>query len=190
MGSADELPRAEHALHRLRRSPRRPLPLLPRPGAAVEPLRHPLRRRHGPHVRRLQPAAGQGHRSRAGHGAARPRRLRLRLPPGHPGQGARCGARRAAGRVAVERGHLRHRAGVRAAAAAHALAPAARGPALRRPDAARAAQGHPELPAARRPARSRRSTGPRTCRPLASGRANWSARCSPTRRSTRPTWSN
>ena len=54
------------------------------------------------------------------------RRLRLRLPPGHPGQGVRRGARRAAGRVAVERRHLRHRPGLRGAAPAHAVAPAAR----------------------------------------------------------------
>ena len=41
-----------------------------------------------------------------------------------------------AGGVAVERRHLRHRPGLRAAAAAHAGPPAARGPRLRRPDAA------------------------------------------------------
>ena len=57
VGPADELPRAEHPLHRLRRPPRRPLPLLPRPGRAGQPPRHPLRRRHGPPVRRLQPGA-------------------------------------------------------------------------------------------------------------------------------------
>ena len=55
-----------------------------------------------------------------GHGHARlvprpvpqgARRLRLRLPPGAPGQGARRRPGRAAGRRPVERGHLRHRAG-------------------------------------------------------------------------------
>jgi hypothetical protein len=55
--------------------------------------------------------------------------------------------------LAVERRHLRLRPGLRGAAAAHALAPAARGPPVRRPDADRAAQGDPELPAAGRPAR-------------------------------------
>ena len=102
-------------------------------------------------------AARQGHRPRARHGRPRPGRQRLRLPPGHPGQGARRRARRAAGGVAVERRHLRHRPGVRGAAAAHARPPAARGPAVRRPDAARAAQGHPQLPAPGRPRRPRRS---------------------------------
>ena len=63
------------------------------------------------------------------------RRLRLRLPPGHPGQGVRRAAGHPAGGVAVERRHLRHRPGLRAAAAAHAGPPAARGPRLRRPDA-------------------------------------------------------
>ena len=64
-----------------------------------------------------------------------PGRLRLRLPPGHPGQGVRRAARHPAGRVALQRRHLRHRPGLRAAAAAHAGPPAARGPRLRRPDA-------------------------------------------------------
>ena len=54
----------------------------------------------------------------------------------------------------VERRHLRQRAGVRRPAAADACAPAARGAALRRPDAARAAQGDPQLPAPSRPRRS------------------------------------
>ena len=61
-----------------------------------------------------------------------------------------------AGGVAVQRRHLRHRAGVRGAAAADARPPAARGPRLRRADAPRAAQGDPELPAPRRPRRARR----------------------------------
>ena len=120
VGPADELPRAEHALHRLRRPPRRPLPLPPRPGRAGEPLRHPLRRRHGPAVRRLQPHPRRRHRPRAGDRRAAPRRQRLRVPPGDPGQGPRRGARDAAGGVAVQPRHLRQRAGVRGPAAAHA----------------------------------------------------------------------
>ena len=80
-------------------------------------------------------------------------RLRLRLPPGDPGQGVRRRAGRAAGGVAVERRHLRHRPGLRGAAAADAVAPAARGPRLRRPHAHRAPQGDPELPQAGRPRR-------------------------------------
>ena len=52
VGSADELPRAEHPLHRLRRPPRRALSLLPRPCGALQPAGDQVRRRHGPHVRR------------------------------------------------------------------------------------------------------------------------------------------
>ena len=37
------------------------------PAVLNSPLRHPLRRRHGPHVRRVQPADRQGHRARPGH---------------------------------------------------------------------------------------------------------------------------
>ena len=47
----------------------------------------------------------------------------------------------------LQRRHLRHRPGVRAAAAAHARAPAGRGARVRRPDAGRAAQGDPGVPA-------------------------------------------
>ena len=95
---------------------------------------------------------------------ARSRRQRLRVPPGDPGQGARRRPRDPAGGVAVERRHLRQRAGVRGAAAAAARPPAARGPRLRRADAARAAQGDPELPAPRRPRRARRPVERRTSR--------------------------
>ena len=148
VGTPDELPRAEHALHRLRLPPRRPLPLLPRSGGARRAASAPAtsatwtacstptadgRRTVTDHVRATVPA--------------RPGRQRLRLPPGHAGQGARRRARHAAGGVALERRHLRHRPGVRGAAAADARPSAARGPRLRRPDAARAAQGHPQLPA-------------------------------------------
>ncbi len=53
-------------------------------------------------------------------------------------------------------GHVRHRTGLRGAAAADARPPAPRGAALLDADAARAPQGDPELPAPRRPARPRR----------------------------------
>ena len=53
---------------------------------------------------------------------------RLRLPPGHPGQGARRRPRHAAGGVALQRRRLRHRAGVRGVADPAARPPAARGP--------------------------------------------------------------
>ena len=66
------------------------------------------------------------------------------------------------GRDAVERRHLRHRPGVRGAAAAHARASAARGADVRAADARRAAQGHPVVPRPRRPARPRRRVDRRT----------------------------
>ena len=59
--------------------------------------------------------------------------------------------------VAVQRRHLRQRSVVRGAAAAPAGPPAARGPRLRRADAARAAQGDPQLPAAGRHRRAGRA---------------------------------
>ena len=74
---------------------------------------------------------------------------------------------------------------LRGAAAAHAGAPAARGPALRRPDAARAPQGDPELPAARRPARPWRPLESTTWRPPATDTASSSSGCSARRRSSR-----
>ena len=55
-----------HPLHRLRRPPRRPLPLLPRPGRAQLAARHPLRRRHGPAVRHLRRAAPDRCRTTSG----------------------------------------------------------------------------------------------------------------------------
>ena len=154
VGPAHGLPRAVDPLHRLRPAPPRPLPLLPRPrGARVEP-RRPLRRRHGPHVRRLRRAGARA--ARSGSAAATPRSRatptsstasRSRPRPSTPVRG------HAARRVAVQRRHLRHRPGLRGAAAAHAGPPAARGPALRRDDAHRAAQGDPVVPQAGRPGR-------------------------------------
>ena len=72
------------------------------------------------------------------------RRLRLRPPPGHPGEGARRRARPAAGRVALEHRHLRDRPVLRAAPAADAIAPAPRSPPVRvddpRPSCARSSR--------------------------------------------------
>ena len=62
-------------------------------------------------------------------------RLRLRLQADDQGEGVRRGPRHAARGDAVERRHLRHRPGVRGAAAAHARASAARGARLRGDDA-------------------------------------------------------
>ena len=53
-------------------------------------------------------------------------RLRLRLQADDQGEGVRRGPRHPARGHAVERRHLRHRSGLRGAAAAHARAPAAR----------------------------------------------------------------
>ena len=88
------------------------------------------------------------------------RRLRLRLQADDQGEGVRRGARHAARGDAVERRHLRHRPGLRGAAAAHARPPAARGPPLRRPDAHGAAQGRPVVPHPGRPARAGRRLEP------------------------------
>jgi thymidylate synthase ThyX len=120
--------------------------------------RHPLRRRHRPDLRRLQPrvdAVTEHVRSTVVRG---PDDSEFVYRTGHPGQGARRHTRDPAGGAAVERRDLRHRSGVRGAAVADAGEPVARGPRVRRPDAARAAQGDPELPAPCRP--------PRTWRPM------------------------
>ena len=109
--------------------------------------RHPLRRRHGPAVRHLRRAAA----------ADAPTAFRERYPKDPADsdfvyrQAIRAKAfdaraRHPAGGDAVERRHLRHRPGLRGAAAAHARPPAARGARLRRADARRAAQGHPVVP--------------------------------------------
>ncbi len=87
-------------------------------------------------------------------------RERRGLPDDDPGEGARQPAGPAPGRDAVERGHLRHRAGLRGAAAPDARAPAARGPRLRGPHAGRAAQGDPRVPQAARAAGARRRLDP------------------------------
>ena len=122
------------------------------------------------------------HRPRPGHRRPSPRRQRLRVPPGHPGQGARRRARHPAGRLAFQRRHLRQRPGVRGVAAAPARPPAARGPRLRRADAARAAQGDPELPAPRRRRRAWRALEHVPRHRPASARPSSSSRCSPTSR--------
>ncbi len=79
-----------------------------------------------------------------------------RLPVGDPRQGARHAARPAAGGDDVERRAVRHRPGVRSAAAAHVRAPARRGARARRADARRAPPGDPGVSRARRSAGSRR----------------------------------
>ena len=142
---------------------RRPLPLLPRSRGPRLAARHPLRRRHGPPVRHLRRAAARCCRSGS--------RERYPKDPADSDfvyrQSIRAkafdaAARHPAGGVAVQRRHLRHRPGLRAAAPAHAGPPAARGPGLRRPDAHRAAQGHPVVPQAGRPAPTAAARGAAT----------------------------
>jgi hypothetical protein len=82
VGPADELPRAEHALHPVRRAARWSLPLLPRPRRAGEPLRHPLRRRHGPACSTATACCSTGSPTTSRDRDANPRqRLRLRRRP-------------------------------------------------------------------------------------------------------------
>ena len=157
VGPADGLPRAVHPLHRLRHPPRRPLPLLPRPrGARLEP-RPPLRRRHGPAVRRLR-------RAGAAHG---------RLLPGPVPEGRRPTPTSSTARPSGPRRSTPCAASCPAASLSNvgiygtgqgyeALLLRMRSHPL--PEArayadlmlARAAQGHPELPEAGRPRRPRR----------------------------------
>ena len=127
--AAGGLPRAVHALHRLRRADaRRRLPLLPR------------RRRSGPSTRRRwtrcsTPTREALPRVRAWVDATFPahgRRVRGDPPARGEGQGAGPAARAAARGVAVAHGHLRHRPGLRAADPAPARAPAAGGARVRR----------------------------------------------------------
>ena len=149
------------------------------PAVLGEPPRHPLRRRHGPPVRRLQPVLG----AVTDHVRATVER--------HPDdsdfvyrQATRAKALDAA------RGMLPAAAlsnvGIYASGQAfealllrHARPSAARGARLRRADAARAAQGDPELPAAGRRRRPRRALERRTSRRPASARPSSSSRCSP-----------
>ena len=98
------------------------------PGLLDSPLGARYVGRHGPHVRHLRRAARGGPGLAGGPPPPPARRLRLRPPPGRPGQGPRRPAGPAAGGFAVQRGHLRHRAVLRDAAAPDAVPPAARGP--------------------------------------------------------------
>ena len=97
VGPAHVVPRAEHPLHRLRRPPRRPLPLLPRPRGAGQPDGPALRGRPRPHVRHLRRDGRDDARLLPRALPQGPRRQRLRAPPGAQGQGARRRAGRPAG---------------------------------------------------------------------------------------------
>ena len=92
--------------------------------------------------------------------------FRRRLPVGDPRQGARHAARPAAGGDAVERRHLRHRPGLRGAAAADARAPARRSARLRRrrcsPSCARSSRRSWRASISRSAAAAGASTSPTT----------------------------
>ena len=79
----------------------------------------------------------------------------------------------------VQRRDLRHRSGLRGPPAAHALAPAAGVPGLRRPHAHRAPQGDPQLPEARRPRRPRRGVEHLPRHHAVRGGGDRGRRCSP-----------
>ena len=140
------------------------------PAVLASRVRHPLRRRHGPAVRRVQPRARQrspitsGPRSR-----------------GTPTTATSCSARRRGRRrstpcaACCRRRRCRTSASTAAARRSRRCCcgcgpPAAGGTRLRRADAARAAQGDPELPAPRRRRRARRALERSTSPPRASAR--------------------
>ena len=88
---------------------------------------------------------------------------------------------------AVERRHLRHRAGVRGAPAPHARASARGSQAVRRPDAGRAAEARAGVPDPRRSARARRALEPVPRVRPATRRRAWRRRSSRTSRRSRAT---
>ena len=115
----------------------------------------------------------------------RRRRVRDGPPARRQGQGAGPAARAAACRVAVAHGHLRHRAGLRAADPAPAGAPAAGGARLRTADARGGEGRDPELRGAGRASRPRRCVGrlperaPRRRAPLDRPGSAWTATRTP-----------
>ena len=146
MGTSRRLPRAIHAIHALRRPPRRPLARDGAPGARGNAVGGSVRgvpRRGVHHVRAHVRTDGdllQGALPPAGI------RQRLRLPPNDHGEDLRHAPRAAARRHAVEPGDLRHRPELRAAADASGGAPSAGDARLRRADDHGAPQGDPGVP--------------------------------------------
>ena len=118
------LPRAVHALHRLRRADaRRRLPLLPRPDARARTYERAMDELFDIYAAALPRGDRVGRRGSSRRPRTSPARARAR----GAGQGARPPARPAARRVAVAHGHLRHGPDLRAAHPAPARPPAARG---------------------------------------------------------------
>ena len=156
MGPPDGLSRAVNALRAVHGSPGRPMEVLRADRARGTPLHAALSGNARSHVRDLRAMV------RADAGAFSrtisegPGRQRRRVSRGDSRKGARHAPRPAAGSGAVEHGIVRHGAGVRSAAAAHARQSAGRVSRVRRPDAHRAAKGHPGVSDARRSTRSRR----------------------------------
>ena len=164
VGPAHGVPRAVDPLHPLRQPPRRPVPVLPRPGGRSQ---SPLGARY------VEPTSTScsTRTPRCFPSCIEWARARYPKEPGDSDfvykqtiKAKACddAPRHPPGGDAVERRHLRHRPGVRGAAAAHARAPAPRGAAVRDADARRAPQGHPVVPHARRPSRARRRLEPST----------------------------
>ena len=160
---AGRLPRAVHALHPLRLADRggARLPLL-----APSVARARVRGGDGLPLRLLLRVAAAG--GGLGRRALPPprRRARGRASPCAAGEGARPAARAAAGRLALARGDVRQRPGLRAAAAAPVRLAAARGARLRRHDPVRDQGGDAELRGARRAAGARRRVDLLPDRPL------------------------
>ena len=133
VGPPDGLPRAVdavRALHRQARTAAGAITCRPKLGRArcASATSTTMDAAFETYARWIDGDAGRTSRARYPQSAAG---LRRRAPRGDPRQGARHAARHAAGGDAVERRHLRHRPGLRGAAAPHARAPARRSPALR-----------------------------------------------------------
>ena len=166
--AARRLPRAVHALHRLRRARCRAAATAtgatpssaPSTSAAMDSL-------FDTYARSLPRGRGVGGRPLP----ARRQRAGVGVPALDQGEGARPAARPAAGGLAVAHGHLRQRPGLRAARAAPDGLAAAGGARVRLDDPVRAEQGDPELPRARRAARARRRVGRVPARARRGGRA-------------------
>ena len=166
------LPRAVHALHRLRRADAgRRLPLLaargPRP--EYEAAMDDLFDTYAATLPRVEAWAEERFPRADGEPEAAHRRSIT-------GQGARPAARPAAGRVALAHGHVRHRPGLRAAADAPARLAAARGARLRPDDPGRAHAGDAELRLARGQSRSAAAAGSTTWRSASRAADRWAAR--------------
>ena len=129
VGPPDGVSRAVDALRALHRSPERPLEV---PRAGRSRARSPASQRFARTLDLAFETYARWIPAMEAHFRAKypevPRRLRRRVSVGHPRQGARHAARPAAGGDDVERRAVRHRPGLRGAAAADVRASARGGP--------------------------------------------------------------